>query len=67
MSVKVNKDELYKLPAIEIYKMVIRKDIGKFPNGFWQRPEAEQNAGEIIKYLITDVLGWDDKDIKEKW
>ena len=40
MSVKVNKDELYKLPAIEIYKMVIRKDIGTFPNGFWQTPKV---------------------------
>jgi hypothetical protein len=42
MRVKVNKDELNKLPAIEIYKMVLKKDIGKIPNGFWQRPEAEQ-------------------------
>jgi hypothetical protein len=67
MNVKVNKDELYKLSAIELYKMVLRKDIVRFPNGFWKRPESDQNAIEITKYFITYILEWDDVDIKEKW
>lgn len=67
MGVKINKNELINLSATELYKMVLRKDITKFPNGFWQKPEAEQNAIEITKYLIVDILGWDSIDIKEKW
>jgi len=47
--------------------MVIKKDIKRFPNGFWQRPEGEQNAVEITKFFITDILAWKDADIKEKW
>lgn len=67
MKMKVSKDKLYKLTSIELYKMVLRKDIMRFPNGFWKRPEAEQNAIQIIQYLIVDILGWDNDEIKEKW
>jgi len=67
MTARIYNDEFYKLSAIELYKMVIREDIKRFPNGFWKRPEAEQNAVEITKYLIADILVWKDADIKEKW
>lgn len=46
--------------------MVLRGDICKFPRGFWKRPEAEQNAIEVSKYLIETILKWSDDDIKNK-
>lgn len=63
MSSNISKDNIYKLSAIEIYKKVIQKDLKKFPNGFWQRPEAEQNAINVMKYWIENILIWSDTDI----
>lgn len=64
---KLNKEELYKLPAIEIYKLVLEgKVLKKFPNGFWQQSEAMDNAVVIIKYLIEDYLKLSDEELKEQ-
>lgn len=58
--------ELFKLSPIEIYKMVLRGDLKAFPRGFWQRPEAEQNAIIVTKFLLEDILKWSENDIKSK-
>ena len=63
---KSNKFDLYKLPAIEIYKLVLdSKVLKRFPKGFWQQPEAKENARVIIKYLIDDYLKLSDEEIKQ--
>ncbi|MFT5875939.1 MAG: hypothetical protein ACI8WT_004939 [Clostridium sp.] len=66
MNIKTNKYDLYKSSAIEIYKMVLRGDLKKFPAYFWQRPDADKNAMEITKYLLEEILKWSSNDIKKK-
>ena len=61
------KEELYKMDAVDVYKMVLKGEIRKtFPKGFWQQPEAKQNAAKCTRYLIEEILKYDDDDIKEK-
>lgn len=63
---KYIKQELFAMDAVEVYKMVINKNtLKKFPNGFWQRPDAEENAIKCIKYMIESILKWTDEDIKQ--
>lgn len=63
----MNKSGLYKLSATEIYVLVREgKWLKQFPKGFWQRPEAMENAAIVIKYLVEDILKWSENDIKEK-
>lgn len=52
--------------VVEVYKLVLSRSIKRFPAGFWQRPEAPENAVKCTKYLIEELLHWTDKDIKEK-
>ena len=66
MNIRVNKDDLYKSTAIELYKMLLIGDIKKFPAGFWERPDADKNAIEVTKYLFEEILKWSFDDIKEK-
>ena len=64
---KYTKEELYKMDAVDVYKMVLKGDIIKqFPKGFWQQPEAKQNAAKCTRYLIEEILKYDDEKIKEK-
>lgn len=65
MDKNFTQEDLYKLSAVEIYKLILSGRLKIFPKGFWQRPEAENNAVEITKYLIEDILKWEDKDIKQ--
>lgn len=62
------KEDLFKLPAIEVYKIVLVGDeIKNFPAGFWTRPEAEENAIECMKYLFEEILNYSIEDIKKKF
>ncbi|MBU3157601.1 hypothetical protein [Clostridium estertheticum] len=47
MHIRVNKDDLYKSTAAELYKMLLIGDIKKFQAGFWKRPDADKNAIEV--------------------
>ena len=65
MKKKFTKEELYKMNAVDVYKLVLeRKYIKKFPNGFWQRPEAIDNAIKCTKYLIEDILNLNEEELK---
>ena len=66
MNKRINRDDLYKATAVELYKMVLKGDLKKFPGGFWQRPDADKNAIEVTKYLFEEILKWSFDDIKEK-
>ena len=64
---RYTKEELYKMDAIKVYELVLEgKIIKKFPDGFWQQPEALNNAKIITKYLIEKILKWTEYDIKSK-
>ena len=65
--IKYTKEELLEMDAIDVYKMVLKGDvIKKFPNGFWQQPEAKQNAIKCIKYLVEYILKYSDGQFGRK-
>lgn len=58
----LKKKDTITLSAVDVYKLVLEgKHLKVFPRGFWQRPEAEQNAIECVRFLIEDI-----KEIKEE-
>ena len=64
---KYTKEELYKMDAVEVYKLVLEGNyIKRFPAGFWQQPEALDNAVKCIRYLIEDILNWNEEELKKR-
>ena len=62
---KYTKDELFKMDGVEVYKLVLTNRIKVFPAGFWQQPEAFQNACECITFLFEHLLEFSDDEIKK--
>lgn len=56
---------LKNLSAVEIYQLLLRGKIKRFPKGFWNESDAYDNAAAIIKYLIEDTYKWNDSQIKK--
>lgn len=51
------KEDLFKMDAVDVYKLVLEeKHIKRFPKGFWENPEAPQNAIKCTRYLMDVVL-----------
>lgn len=55
------------MDAVDVYKLLLNNKIGRFPSGFWQQPEARQNAIKCIRFLIEELLGCSDEDIRERY
>lgn len=51
--------------AIELYKKILKGELKKFPNRFWVDPGAEENAKEITKYFIENILNWNQDDVRK--
>lgn len=51
--------------VIELYEMVINKDIMKFPNKFWDSADSELYAGICTRYLVEDILKYDTLEKKK--
>lgn len=61
---KYSKEELYKMDAIEVYKLVLEgKHIKRFPIGFWEQSEAIDNAIKCTKFLFLNILKLEEEDI----
>ena len=52
--------------AVEIYKKILKGELKQFPNRFWVDPGAEENAKEVTKYFVEEILKWNHDDIREK-
>ena len=64
---KYTKEELLKMDAVEVYKLVLeKKHLKKFPNGFYKQPDALDNAIKCTKYLIEDVLNLSEEELKKQ-
>lgn len=63
---KLTGDFLLSLPTIEVYKLLLDGAIVRFPNRFWVGNEALARSIEIIKYLVEDILKWDELDLRER-
>lgn len=50
---------------VQIYQQVLDGTLNKFPLNFWK--EEYRSAPAIVRYLIEEVLKWDEEDIKEKY
>lgn len=61
----MKKEMMLTMDPVEVYKMVLNKTIGKFPNGFFRRSEEEvrNSSIKILKYLIEDVLKCKDDEV----
>lgn len=62
---KKQKIETWNLSAVEIYKLVLRGELKKFPKYFWEKPNSLEESAQITRYLIEDILKWNDEDIKK--
>lgn len=62
---KLTKEEIALMDAIEIYEYVLSGRLKKFPMGYWKDSEGFNNAVKCFKYLIEDKLNWSDDDIKK--
>ena len=55
------------MDAVEVYKLVLeRKRIKIFPAGFWQQPEAIDNAIKCTKYLIEEKLKLSEEELNKQ-
>lgn len=59
-------NNLYELPDIEVYQLVLSGSLRAFPHGFWEGIPGYKTAINIIKHLFNDILKWSIEDIKEK-
>ncbi len=48
---------------IEVYKLVLSGGLKIFPNHFWSCKESDHYSPYITRYLIEDILNWNDKGI----
>ena len=54
--------------AIQTYKDVLIGSRKRFPTNFWKDDENKNfsDAADITRYLIEDVLHWDDETVKNQ-
>lgn len=50
---------------VKVYQQVLNGELKKFPRYFWK--EEYKSAPAIIRYLIENVLGWNEEDVKNKF
>lgn len=63
---KINSEMIITMDAVDVYKLVLSKEISRFPTGFWMIPEAYDNAVKCIRYLVEEVLKLNIEDIPKR-
>ncbi|MGU8987659.1 DUF4046 domain-containing protein [Clostridium perfringens] len=53
------------MDAVDIYKLLLKENIKRFPNGFWKKQNGAENAIKYIKWLIEESLNLSDEEIKD--
>lgn len=53
------------MDAVEVYKLVLSGKLKRFPNGYWQNPEAKDNAIKCVRFLLKDYLNLSHQEIKD--
>lgn len=63
---RYNRADLFKMDAVEVYKLVLEGCVvKKFPDGYWRNGDSKKNATKCTKYLVEEILGYSDKELKE--
>jgi len=60
------KFDLTNLSEVEVFKLVLAGKISRFPKFFWEDEEAKIYSPLIVRYLIENILNWDNDDILQK-
>lgn len=50
---------------VKIYRQVLDGTLDRFPRNFWK--EEYKSAPALVRYLIEEVLKWDEEDIKNNF
>ena len=55
-----------KSDSVQIYEDVLKQTLKRFPRDFWVNDENMnyKASAEITRYLIEEVLKWDDEKVK---
>lgn len=63
----MNKSEFLMLTysPVEIYIMVLKRQIKQFPKHYWYQTDSLIYASKITKYMFSNVLNWCNVEIKE--
>lgn len=67
MSKKIYSISTELLSAVEVYKLVLSRKLRSFPAGFWSEVDGKDNAGDVTRYLIEEILKWTEDDVKNKF
>ncbi|MGG0256903.1 hypothetical protein ABEY61_28325 [Bacillus toyonensis] len=51
----------------EIYQEILTGKRKRFPLGTWSQDEKGESVKRVTRYLIEEVLEWDDNQIKKNW
>ncbi|MEB8989602.1 DUF4046 domain-containing protein [Bacillus cereus] len=51
----------------EIYQEILNGKRTKFPSGTWNENTSHDSVKRVTRYLIEEVLQWNDEDIRENW
>lgn len=61
------KEKLKFMSTIEIYELVLNREISRFPEFFWDGEEGKARGLECLNYLLFSKLKWSDEDVLEKF
>lgn len=64
--VKVTNKEKKELPeCIVLYNKILTGECKTFPYGYWNSDNSKENASILIRFLLEEILDWDEEDIKD--
>ena len=64
--VSLEQNEFVLLNNIEVYKAVLNGELKTFPRKFWTGEEGKVNAIDCMRYLVEEILEYNEDDIRNK-
>ena len=61
------KERLKFMSTIEIYELVLNREISRFPEFFWEGQEGKKKGLECLDYLLFTKLKWKKEDVPTKF
>ena len=62
---RLNGDEIY--DEIEVFDMVRKGELKRYPHSFWSLADGKIRAINILKYVLENILNWNDEDIVQNY
>lgn len=51
----------------DIYQEILDGKRNRFPRNTWNLDENNEMAKRLTRYLVTNILNWNEEEIKENW